>query len=154
MQWSNLTKYGLFLTYIVSPAVHTLLPSVLQSLDSPGIEALIPILEKVLNCRHELIIGPILLPSQVFFRCWGTDNSQMIPIQENMEGNQPVQSHSHTQQPWQPQTCVQEHCPGETGLPSSVFQAVLKCLYYYFSKSWITYQVLVIWKETTQLVSG
>ena len=24
----------------------------------------------------------------------------------------------------QPQTCVQEHCPGETGLPSSVFQAV------------------------------
>ena len=29
-----------------------------------------------------------------------------------------------TQQPLQPQTCVQEHCPGETGLPSSVFQAV------------------------------
>ena len=26
------------------------------------------------------------------------------------------------------QTCVQEHCPGETGLPLSVFQAVMKCL--------------------------
>ena len=27
----------------------------------------------------------------------------------------------------QPQTCVQEHCPGETGLPSSVFPDILKC---------------------------
>ena len=62
MQWSNLTKCGLFFK-IVSPAVHTVLPSVLQHLDSHGIEALILILEKVLN----LIISPILLPSQVFF---------------------------------------------------------------------------------------
>ena len=45
---------------MVSPAVHTLLPSVLQRLDSSGIEALILILEKVLNCRYDLIIGPIL----------------------------------------------------------------------------------------------
>ena len=66
MQWLNLTKCGLFLN-IVSPAVHTLLPSVLQCLDSCGIEALILILEKLLNCRYDLIIGPILLPSQVFF---------------------------------------------------------------------------------------
>ena len=35
----------------------------------------------------------------------------MVPNQENMEGDQPVQSHSHAQQPLQPQTCVQEHCP-------------------------------------------
>ena len=48
----------------------------------------------------------------------------MVPNQENLEGNQPVQSHSHTQQSLQPQTCVQEHCPGETGLPSSVVQAI------------------------------
>ena len=41
-----------------------------------------------------------------------------------MEGDQPVQSHSHAQQPLQPQTCVQEHCPGETGLPLSILQAV------------------------------
>ena len=125
MQWSNLTKCGLFFN-IVSPAVHTLLLSVLQRLDSHGIEALILILEKVLSCRYDLIIRQILLPSQVCFSCWGTENSQMVPNQENMESDQPVQSHSHAQQPLQPQTCVQEHCPGETGLPSSVFQAVSK----------------------------
>ena len=45
MQWLNLTKCGLFLN-IVSPAVHTLLPSVLQRLESRGIEALILILGK------------------------------------------------------------------------------------------------------------
>ena len=39
-----------------------------------------------------------------------------------MEGAQPVQSYSHTLQPLQPQTCVQEHCPGETRFHSSVFQ--------------------------------
>ena len=68
MQWSNLTKCGLYIyTNIVSPAAHTLLPLVLQCLDSRGIEALIIILEKVLICRYDLIIGPILLPSQVLF---------------------------------------------------------------------------------------
>ena len=41
-----------------------------------------------------------------------------------MEVGQPVQSHSYAQQPLPPQTCAQEHCPGETGFPSSVFQAV------------------------------
>ena len=41
-----------------------------------------------------------------------------------MEGDQPVQSDTDTQQPLQPQTCVQEHCSDETGLPLSVFQAV------------------------------
>ena len=49
---------------------------------------------------------------------------QLVPNQENIEGDQPVQSHSHTQQPLQPQACVQEYCPGETGLPLSVFQAI------------------------------
>ena len=44
MQWSNLTDCGLIFN-IVSPEVHTL-PSVLQRLDSGGIEALILILEK------------------------------------------------------------------------------------------------------------
>ena len=100
MQWSNLTKCGLFFN-IVSLAVHTLLPSVLQRLDSRGTEALIPSLEKVINCRYlDLIIGPILLVGEQKI-------SQMVPNQENMEGDQPVQSHSHAQQPLQPQTCVQ-----------------------------------------------
>ena len=47
----------------------------------------------------------------------------MVPNQENMEGDQPLQSHSHAQlEPLQPHTksCAQEHCPGDTGLPSSV----------------------------------
>ena len=48
-------KCGLYFN-IVSPAVHTLLSSVLQRLDScHGIEALI--LEEVLRWRYELIIG-------------------------------------------------------------------------------------------------
>ena len=61
--------YVVYFSMIVFPAVHTLLPSVLQCLDSCGIEALILILEKVLNCRYDLMIGPTLLPSQVFFSC-------------------------------------------------------------------------------------
>ena len=48
----------------------------------------------------------------------------MVPNQENIVGDQPVQSHTHTQQPLQPQTCAQEHCPGERGPTPSVFQAV------------------------------
>ena len=55
----------------VSPVVHTLLSSVLQRLDYCGVEDLILdlILEKVLNFRYDLIIGPILLPIQVCFVC-------------------------------------------------------------------------------------
>ena len=69
MQWSNLTKCGLiFNIHVVSPAVHTLLPSALQRLDSGSIEALILILKNVPNCRYDLI-GPILL---LLLSCWGT----------------------------------------------------------------------------------
>ena len=155
MQWLNLTNCLFFNT--VSPAVHILLPSVLQCLDSHGIEALILILYKVHIWRYDLIIGligPILLHSEVFSpSCWGTENSQMIPNQENMEGDQPVQSHSHAQQPLQPQTCVLEHCPGETGLPSSVFQAVSEM------SLGLLFKVLnhlsscgFIWKETKAVI--
>ena len=37
--------------------------------------------------------------NDVVLSCWGTENSQ-----ENMEGDQPVESRSHAQQPLQPQT--------------------------------------------------
>ena len=80
-----------------------------------GIEALILILVNVPNCRYDLITGPILLPGQVFFSCWGTENSQMVPNQENMEGDQPVQATA---------TAV-----ATTELCASVFEAVLKCIY-------------------------
>ena len=80
----------------------------------------------------------------------------MVPNQENMEGDQQVQSHSHAQQPLQPHTCVQEHCPGETGLPLPVsFPGHLR------NVSSTTFQSLelliqygIIWKEIMQLESG
>ena len=75
------------------------------------IEALILIFEKVLNCRYGLIIGPILLPSLVLFHVREQkNNSQMVPAQENMEGDQPGCNGCCDR-------LVQEHCPGETGLP-------------------------------------
>ena len=53
--------------------------------------------KKILNCRYDIIFGPIgYFPSQVlFFHVGGTKNSQMVPNQEKMEGDQPFQSHSH-----------------------------------------------------------
>ena len=120
--WPNVVLF----CNIVSPAVHTLLPSVLQGLDSHGIEALILILEK----GPQLQIWPHHQSNNAsqpsVFSLWGTENSQMVPFEENMEGDQPPQRHRHPQQPLQPQTCVQEHCPRETGPPSSVFQTVSK----------------------------
>ena len=116
---------------IVSPAVHTLLPSVLQRLNSSGIEAPILILTKNSStAEYDPIIHLILLPSQVPFYVGEQNISQMVQNQENMEGYQPIQNHSHAQQPWIATTdlcaTVQECCPGETGLYSSVFQAVSK----------------------------
>ena len=43
------------------------------ALEFPRYKALILILEKVLNCRYDLISGPILLPSVVVF-IWGNIN--------------------------------------------------------------------------------
>ena len=73
--------------------------------------------------------------------------------QESMEGDQPVQIHSHVLQPLQPQTYVQEYCPLETGLPTSVFQAVSETLLL-LSKV-LNYLCRFIWKEPMQYyVSG
>ena len=114
MQWSNLTKCGLFFN-IVSPEVHTLLPSVLQRLNSCNIEAVILILKKVLNCRYDVIVGPILLPSQVVFHVGEQKIVRLCQIRRIWRV---------INQSLQPQICVQEHCPGETGLPLPVFQAI------------------------------
>ena len=46
----------------------------------------------------------------------------MVPNQENMEGDQSVQSHNHAQQTLQPETCAQKHCPDEAGHLLSAFQ--------------------------------
>ena len=109
---------------IVSPAVHTSSIAVLHRLDFRGIEVLIVILGK----------SPLLLQIRAQHRSDTASQPSVFHVgeqkidQENMEGDQPVQSHSQAPQPLQPHTCVQEHCPGETGLPWSVFQAVLKYL--------------------------
>ena len=69
IQWSNLTKCGLFSN--ISHAVHAQTSSiVLQRLDSFGIECSPPDPRKVINSKYDLIIGPILLPAArccVFF---------------------------------------------------------------------------------------
>ena len=101
---------------VVSPAwVHTLFPSVLQRLNSRGIEVLFLIFEKVLNCRYDLINGPILFSSQVFlflFSCWGTEIVRWYQIRviwrviKQFKGVQSHSHRSHAQQPLQIQTCV------------------------------------------------
>ena len=50
----------------------------------------------VLETYHEwpgkLMKGVLFYQDNDFFSCWGTENSQMVPNQDNMEGDQPVQS--------------------------------------------------------------
>ena len=95
----------------------------------------------------------------VFFSCWGTENSQIVPDQENMEGDQPVQlkPELHTAAIARI-VCSPEHCPGETGLPLSVFQAVseMSLTSTTFQSPELLIQCGFIWKETMQLhvVSG
>jgi len=48
----------------------------------------------------------------------------MVPDQENMEGDQSVQSHNHAQRTLQPEIC-EKHCPDEAGHLLSAFQAAL-----------------------------
>ena len=100
-QWSNLTKCGLFFN-IVSPVVYiytTFFDRCCSAWIPHGIEALILILGNVLEYRCEIIIGLILLPGKVLFSCQRTENCQIVLNQENMEGDQPVQSYSQAQQP-------------------------------------------------------
>ena len=139
---------------IFSPAVRTLLPSLLQRLHSRGIEALILILKKVLNCRMILPHRSDTASQPSVFSCWGTEKSQMMPNQ-NVEGDQPVQSRSYAQQPWQPQTCVQEHCPVENRPPFVCFPGSLKNVSgTTFRSPELLIQCGFIWKETMQLASG
>ena len=143
-QWLNLSKCSLLFN-IVSPVINALLPSVLQRFDSHGIEALILILEKVLNCWCDLLSVWYCFPAKCFFSCRGTENSQMVPNQENVEGDQ---SHSQAQQPLQPQICVQEHCLGKQSTPFLRFPGYLR------NVPVLLLQCGFIWKETMQLVSG
>ena len=73
--WPNVDYFSTYI--VVTHAVHMLLPLVLQRLDSHGIEALILILEKVLNClwphhRYDTASQPsvvFMLGEQKIIRC-------------------------------------------------------------------------------------
>ena len=70
-----------------------------------------------------------------------------------MGGDQAVQSHSHAQQQLQLQTCVQEHCPGGTGLPFVSFPGRFEMSLVHvltFENPEFLIQCGFIWKETMQ----
>ena len=97
------------------------------------IEAFILILEKVLNCRlwpHHR--SDTASPPSVFFFFLGGDQEiiRWCQIRRIWRRGWSTSSKpcSRAQQPLQPQACVQELCSGETGLPSLVSPALLKCL--------------------------
>ena len=85
----------------------------------------------------------------------------MVPNQENiMEGDKlPAQTTITHGSHCNNRTCVQEHCSGETGLPSSVFQVVhemslVHVLLFKVTVNYLNIQCGFIWKKTMQLVSG
>ena len=93
-------------------------------------------------------------PAKYFFHVGEQKIVRWCQIRRVGRGDQPVQSHNHAQQPLQPQTCVQDHCPGETGLPSSAFsRPFTNCLYSTFHSPELLIQCGFIWKRTMQLVS-
>ena len=117
----KLDKKWLIFQHILSCSPHTSSFGV-AALGFLCVEAFILILGKVLSCRFDLITGQKMLPSQVVFSHVG---EQKIGSSKSGEYGGWSTS-SIPQQPLQPQTCVQEHCPGETEHPSSVFWAVHK----------------------------
>ena len=131
---------------------HTL-PSVLQHLDSCGTEALILILKKVLNCRYNLIIGPILLPNQVCFchvgeqkivrwcqirRLWRVINQFKATFMHNSHCNHRLVCRSIV---LVKQDSIHQFSRLFWNVSNTIFPELL-----------IQYEF--IWKETMQLVSG
>ena len=57
-------------------------------------------------------------------------------------------SHSHGQQPLQPQTCVQEHCPGETRLPFISFPGRFEMSLVLLQSPVLLIKCGFIWKKT------
>ena len=67
--------------------VHAFLPFVLQCLDSSGVKALLLTLKKVLRSGNDVVISPIPVSSGMFFMLEKIENNQMVPSQENREGD-------------------------------------------------------------------
>ena len=115
-----------FIFQFILPCGRHNLSSVFQRLDSCSIEALIVILEKKPQSSADMTSSSVryCFPAKCFFHVEEQKIVRFPQNKENVEGDQPVQTQSFTEHPLQPQTCVQEHCHGETRLPSSVFQAI------------------------------
>ena len=137
MQWSNLTKCGLYFN-LVFPAVHTLLPSVLQRLDSRGIYMVYKLSSRSSKKSPTADMTSswvrYCLSANVFFHVGEQKIVWWCQIRRIWRVINQFKANRHAQHPLQPQTWVQEHCPGETGLPSSVFQAVSEILFKVLNK--------------------
>ena len=132
--------------------VQTLLPSVLQCLDSRGIEAKKKGPQRQTIWPHHRS-DTASQPS--VFSCWGTGNSQMVPNQVNMEG-------------WstssKPQSC--RAAIATTDLWAGTLSRCNRTPFVSFpcylrkvsSTTFQSHELLIqcgyIWKETMQLVSG
>ena len=93
MQWSNLTKCGLFFN-IVSPAVQTFHPSVLQRLDScsiPGWYISSHPDPRKRSSTPDMTSSSVryCFPAKCFNHTGKQKYSQMVPNPENMEGDPP-----------------------------------------------------------------
>ena len=165
MQWSFLTKMWFIFNIIVAPSVNTLSSigvAVLGFQWYRSSQASHHDPRKVINCRYYLIIGPIPLPSQllIFFLCWGTENIQMVPNQnmEALEDDQPVQIHSHAQQPLQTTDLYTGALSWSCWWNRTPFVSFPCRLRNVSSTTFQSPELLIqcgfIWKETIQLVSG
>ena len=120
-------------------------------------EALILILEKVLNCRYGLIVGPILLPSQVFF--FHVEEQKVVRWCQIRRiwrmVNQFKATVVHTQQPLQ----TTDLCAGALSwwnrtLSVSFPGRLRNVSIVLFSKSWITYPVWVYLEGNNAVSTG
>ena len=117
-----------------------------QRLDSRGIEALILILEKSSTADMTSSSVRYCVPSKCYiFACCGTENSQIVPNQENMElinqFNARVTHNSHCNHRFMCRSIVLV----KTGLPPSVFLAVLNISSTTFQSPELLIQCVFIW---------
>lgn len=103
------------------------LSSVLQCLNSIVEKTFLLLGKKVMNNCAQVIIAATLAPwclAEGIFPVEEYVLAKWSQIRGIRDSNQQIQSHSYTQQPLRPKTCVMEDYPDETRLLSSVFLSV------------------------------
>ena len=142
MQWSNLTKF-----FNISRAIHTLFHWWYRNSHPDPRKS--PQLQIWPHHRSDTTSQPSVSP------CWGTENSQMVPNQENMEGDQPEKPESRTAA-----IATTDLCGGAlswwnrihfVSFPSRFEMSLVSTT---FQSPELLIQCGFIWKETMQLVSG